>query len=50
MEAETKIQICHENFMMQKISALHLNATSADVVLLVEGSRLPVHKLILSAA
>jgi len=43
-------EICHENFMIRKISALHLAENSADIFLLVEGSRLPAHKAILAAA
>jgi len=47
---ESSGAIRHECVMMQKIGALHLDADFADIFLLVEGSRLPAHKLILSAA
>jgi len=48
--SESSGEVCHENFMIRKISALHLAVNSADIFLLVEGSRLPAHKAILAAA
>jgi len=42
-------KIRHENSILDKIAALHLDENSADIFLLVENGRLPAHKAILLA-
>jgi len=48
--SESSGEIRHVNFVIKTMRALHLDENSADVFLLVEGSRLPAHKAILAAS
>jgi len=48
--SESTDQIRHATLNMKKIDARFLDSNSADVLLVIQVTRLPAHKLILSAA